>query len=106
MGSDEELVKARTATYVQGPGFMMRQCTDVLMEESVANALSEMMESRRKDEQTQMKGNIEELAGELMRVTKVLGDALTQLAANSQKQDQQMVNELQAWTAGLETELN
>ena len=98
--ADEELVRARSFTMAQGPGFVMRQATDVIMEERTSQALGELL--AHPPAADDLRADVSAIATELVRVTNVMGAAVSQLAEGVRDRDRQLVQDLQAWSQGLE----
>ena len=87
----------------EGPGFVVRQATEVLMDQQVAMDLNGiMMAHQLEDQQNRLKSGINEIAAEVIRVTSVMGTAVSHLAEKAHESDHMVIEELKAWTAELE----
>ena len=106
MGDQEELIRSSTITMTAGPGFMLRQATDILMEEYVAGQLGKVMRNQQLEGQQQrLRSGIEDVAAEVIRVTKVMGTSLTDLAVQAHESETRIVDELKTWKASLEARI-
>ena len=77
------------------------------MEESVVDQLEHILNSQQHEEQQRnLRSGIEQVAVELMRVTSVMGTAISQVAENASASDRRVVEELQSWSSGLEARVS
>ena len=73
------------------------------MDQQVAMDLNGiMMAHQLEDQQNRLKSGINEIAAEVIRVTSVMGTAVSHLAEKAHESDQRVIEELKAWTAELE----
>ena len=81
----------------------MIQATAVLLYESMPSQIRDMMSGHRLEEQqNNLRGGIEQVAQELIRVTHVMGPATHQMGESASASDNIIVAELQQWSDGLE----
>ena len=99
-GTDDELIRARTVTMAQGPGFQLRQASEVVMDESMARALQELLSPQR--DTTGLRSDLEQLAAEFVRVTNLLGGAVNTIAQAAQTQEQRIEHTLHEWSTDFE----
>ena len=75
------------------------------MDQQVAMDLNGiMMAHQLEDQQNRLKSGINEIAAEVIRVTSVMGTAVSHLAEKAHESDQRVIEELKAWTAELQKE--
>ena len=105
--AEDELTRARTITMAQGPGFMMKQVTDVIMDETTAGSLRDIMMYHEVEEnQVKLKSGIEQVASAVAQLTQVMGSAIGQVASRAHDSDQKIIAELQSWTQGQDSRVN
>ena len=94
-GTEDELIRAHTVTVANGPGFQLRQVSQLMMDESTTRALQELLSPQR--DTSGLRSDLELLAAEFIRVTNLIGGAVNNLAHSAQAQAQRIERNLQEW---------
>lgn len=93
-----ELHAGNTVSMQLGPGYVMRQCTDVSMEDMVADALIGMMQEQTTQyHQQKLQSNIEQVATELVISSRIVGTTSHAIRHNATTNVQWLCNDLQPW---------
>ena len=99
-GAEDERIRAQTVTVANGPGFQLRQVSQLMMDESTTRALQELLSPQR--DTSALRSDMEMLAAEFIRVTNLIGGAVNTLAQTAQAQDQRIGRSLQEWCTHFE----
>ena len=81
-GTEDELIRAKTVTVANGPGFQVRQAAEVIMNESTARAIQELLSPQR--DTSMLRTDLELLGTEFVRVTNLIGGAVNDLSQSAQ----------------------
>ena len=82
----------------------MRQASEVVMEESTARALQELLSPHR--DTSGLRSDLAKLAAEFVRVTSLIGGAVTIMAQSALSQSQRIGQHLRDWIVEFERNVN
>ena len=107
-GGSDELRNAAALSMMTGPGFVVNNLTQIMMNSEINVALQHLMrveEQRHEDQTSMIQNGIQGLADEVWKVTQTLSYAVAQISEQAGKNDNEIGQALIGWTQEWEKRL-